>query len=111
MRGAKTQENGICAIDDKILFGLVECDVRVLDEHKEKCAEMPPIFKYIEVSRNDTDAHMRDTPKKINSTVYNKVNNKVNIINTLIIDIYLPNTDWASFHSQSKYMLDDFLVL
>ena len=41
------------------LFGALEVDLHVPDNLKFKFAEMPPIFKNVEVSRDDIGDHMR----------------------------------------------------
>jgi hypothetical protein len=41
------------------LFGVVECDIRVPESLKEKFAEMCPIFKNIEISRDDIGEYMK----------------------------------------------------
>jgi hypothetical protein len=41
------------------LFGALEVDLHVPDTMKSKFTEMPPIFKNVEVSRNDIGDHMR----------------------------------------------------
>ncbi len=51
-------------IIDKIksgdLFGLVQCSIQVPDDLKEYFEDMPPIFKNVEISRNDIGEHMKD---------------------------------------------------
>ena len=47
------------AIRDKKLFGLVECDVEVPKEKREYFAEMTPIFKNVEVAREDVGDYMK----------------------------------------------------
>ena len=44
---------------DEKLFGALEVDLHVLDDLKSKFAEMPPVFKNIEVSRDDIGDHMK----------------------------------------------------
>jgi hypothetical protein len=41
------------------LFGALEVDLHVPDNLKFKFAEMPPIFKNVEVSRDDIGDHVR----------------------------------------------------
>jgi hypothetical protein len=41
------------------LFGALEVDLHVPDDLKSKFVEMPPIFKNIEVSRDDIGDHMK----------------------------------------------------
>lgn len=47
-------------LKDGKLFGLVECDLHVPDHLNDKFAEMCPIFKNVEVSRQDLSEHMRE---------------------------------------------------
>ena len=54
-----TQDQILSAIRNESLFGVVECDVRVPDALKPKFAEMCPIFKNIEISREDIGQHMQ----------------------------------------------------
>jgi len=42
------------------LFGAVECDIRVPELLKEKFAEMCPIFKNCEITRDDIGDYMQD---------------------------------------------------
>ena len=48
------------AIVNGELFGLVECDIEVPAQLHETFAEMPPIFKNVEISREDIGDHMRE---------------------------------------------------
>ena len=41
------------------LFGVVECDIRVPESLKEKFSEMCPLFKNVEISREDIGEHMK----------------------------------------------------
>ena len=54
-----TQDQILSAIRNESLFRVVECDVRVPDALKPKFAEMCPIFKNIEISREDISQHMQ----------------------------------------------------
>ncbi|CAH3044868.1 unnamed protein product [Porites lobata] len=54
-----TQDQILSAIRSESLFGVVECDVRVPDALKPKFAEMCPIFKNIQISREDIGQHMQ----------------------------------------------------
>ena len=54
-----TQDQILSAIRNESLFGVVECDVRVPDALKPKFTEMSPIFKNIEISREDIGQHMQ----------------------------------------------------
>ena len=41
------------------MFGVLEIDLEVPDHLKGKFAEMPPVFKNIDVSRDDIGDHMK----------------------------------------------------
>ena len=53
-----TQDEIIAAIRCEGLFGMVECDIEVPENLREKFAEMPPIFKNIEIERSALSDHM-----------------------------------------------------
>ncbi|BFZ06709.1 hypothetical protein BsWGS_09748 [Bradybaena similaris] len=59
-----TEVDIIAAVKDGSLFGLVECDIHVPDEHKKRFSEMTPIFKNIEVSREDIGDYMQEYAEK-----------------------------------------------
>ena len=40
-------------------FGLIECDIHVPDDKKDKFSEMAPIFKNISLGRDNLQPHMR----------------------------------------------------
>ena len=48
------------------LFGFVECDIRTPEHLKKQFAQLPPIFKNTEVSRDDIGNFMRDYCEKFN---------------------------------------------
>ena len=54
-----TQDQILSAIRNESLFGVVECDIRVADPLKPKFAEMCPIFKNTEISREDIGEFMQ----------------------------------------------------
>ena len=54
-----TQQQIITAVVDGTLFGMVECDVRVPEHLEDQFAEMQPIFKNANVSRDDIGPFMR----------------------------------------------------
>ena len=54
-----TQQQIITAVVDGTLFGMVECDVRVPEHLQDHFAEMQPIFKNANVSRDDIGPFMR----------------------------------------------------
>jgi hypothetical protein len=49
----------ITMTEDQILLGALEVDIKVPDLLKPTFAEMSPIFKNVEVSRDDIGDHMR----------------------------------------------------
>ena len=55
-----SQQQVLEYIQDGSLFRLVECDLYVPEEHKEKFAEMPPIFKNVMIGRDDIGEHMKE---------------------------------------------------
>ena len=57
---AYTREQLIDDIASGKLFGFVECDVDVPEHLVEKFSEMSPIFKNVELSREDLSPHMRE---------------------------------------------------
>ena len=54
-----TQNEILTAVIDGTLFGIVECDVRVLDNLREYFSEMQPVFKNVTVTRDDIGPFMR----------------------------------------------------
>lgn len=54
-----TQAQILQAVLDEKLFGVVECDICVPEHLKEKFSEMTPIFKNVEISREDIGDYMR----------------------------------------------------
>ena len=48
------------AVVNEEIFGLVECDLEVPVHLREKFAEMPPIFKNVDITREDIGDHMRE---------------------------------------------------
>ena len=48
------------AVKNGRLFGLVRCDVEVPDNLRAFFAEMTPVFKNVEISREDIGTHMKD---------------------------------------------------
>ena len=54
-----TQQQIITAVVDGTLFGMVECDVRVPEHLQDHFAEMQPIFKNANVTRDDIGPFMR----------------------------------------------------
>ena len=55
-----TQQQIITAVVDGTLFGMAECDVRVPEHLQDHFAEMQPIFKNANVSRDDIGPFMRN---------------------------------------------------
>lgn len=58
-----TEEDILNRIESVELFGLIECDIHVPENLKEKFEEMSPIFKNVMVSREDISDHMREFVK------------------------------------------------
>jgi hypothetical protein len=54
-----TEDQILTAVMDEKLFVALEVDLHVPDTMKSKFAEMPPIFKNVEASRDDIGDHMR----------------------------------------------------
>ena len=54
-----TEDQILQAVMNDQLFGALEVDVHVPNDLKTKFAEMPPIFKNIEISRDDIGDHMK----------------------------------------------------
>ena len=55
-----TQDEVLDKVLNGQLFGFVECDLHVPDNLLAKFAEMPPIFKNVELSREHLSEHMRE---------------------------------------------------
>jgi G:T-mismatch repair DNA endonuclease (very short patch repair protein) len=53
-------ETAVESIRDGSFFGFVECDISVPEELKEKFSEMGPVFKNVDVCREDLSEHMRE---------------------------------------------------
>ena len=69
MFGSKTplsQEEILNKVLNKTWYGFVECDIIVPDRLKEKFSEMAPIFKNVEVSRDDISPHMKEFVQNTN---------------------------------------------
>ena len=54
-----TEEELLSCVKEGTLFGMVQCDLHTPDHLKAKFAEMPPIFKNVDVSRDDIGAKMK----------------------------------------------------
>jgi len=50
----------LAAVTSGELFGMVEVDIEVPPELKDHFAEMPPIFKNVDIRREDIGEHMRE---------------------------------------------------
>ena len=59
-----TEAQILSAIRNESLFGVVECDIRVPDSLKPVFAEMPPIFKNTDISRDDIGEYMKAFAEK-----------------------------------------------
>ncbi len=55
-----SEEKIIEAVRQGQLFGVVECDIRVPDDQKATFAEMPPIFKNVDVTKDDIGDYMKE---------------------------------------------------
>jgi len=55
-----TSEQILTGVLDGSLFGVVECDIEVPEELKDKFSEMCPIFKNVEISRDDIGEYMKE---------------------------------------------------
>jgi hypothetical protein len=55
-----TKDNILEAVLDGTFFGIVRCRLEVPLEDRDKWADMPPIFKNADVSRDDIGEHMRE---------------------------------------------------
>ena len=64
LRHGATQEQLLSAIQEGNLFGFVVCDINVPEHLKEQFAEMCPIFKNINISRDDIGNVMRSYGKE-----------------------------------------------
>ena len=54
-----TEDQILQAVMNDQLFGALEVDVHVPNDLKTNFAEMPPIFKNIDISRDDIGDHMK----------------------------------------------------
>ena len=54
------KETLIQKIRQQSIFGVIDCSLRVPDHLKEKFARFPPIFKNVDVGRDDIGDHMRN---------------------------------------------------
>ena len=61
-----TQNEILTAVIDGTLFGMIECDVRVLADLRENFAEMLPVFKNALVTRDDIGPYMRQYAEEYN---------------------------------------------
>ena len=61
-----TQNEILTAVIDGALFGMIECDVRVLADLREHFADMLPVFKNALVTRDDIDPYMRQYAEEYN---------------------------------------------
>ena len=59
-----TEVEILSAIRNESLFGVVGCDIRVPDALKPAFAEMPPIFKNTDISRDDIGEYMKAFAEK-----------------------------------------------
>ena len=59
MRSGMTESDILQRVKEGKLFGYVECDIHVPASREDYFSEMSPIFKNMELSRDDRSAHMR----------------------------------------------------
>ena len=59
MRSGMTESDILQRVKEGKLFGYVECDIHVPASREDYFSEMSPIFKNMELSRDDLSAHMR----------------------------------------------------
>ena len=59
-RKSMTEKEVIDAVKLNKFFGFVECDIEVPHNLRSKFHKMPPIFKNVNISRNDLSPHMKD---------------------------------------------------
>lgn len=55
-----TESQILDSVLDETLFGVVECDISVPESLKEKFGEMCPVFKNIEICRDDIGEYMKE---------------------------------------------------
>ena len=58
-RGSMTHDQVLRGVRDGCLYGMVECDIHVPDDLVERFSEMPPVFKNIDVGKDDIGQHMK----------------------------------------------------
>lgn len=56
---AMTENQIIQALLEERFFGLIECDIHVPENLKDKFSEMQPVFKNVEVTRSALSTHMK----------------------------------------------------
>jgi hypothetical protein len=54
-----SEDSILQAVMDEKLFGALKVDLHVPDDLKSKFADMPPVFKNIDVSRDNIGDHMK----------------------------------------------------
>ena len=52
------------AVRDEKLFGCIECDIHVPKHLRERFSEMCPIFKNIEISRDDIGEYIYESVRR-----------------------------------------------
>ena len=65
-REGLTSEQVLKRIEDGRLFGFVECDIHVPEHRRHYFSEMCPIFKNVELSREDLSEHMKQFAEEEN---------------------------------------------
>ena len=58
-KGKMTEKQILTAIQNNKIFGLVECDIHTPDHLKKQFADLPPIFKNDDITREDIGDFMK----------------------------------------------------
>ena len=97
-KSTMTEAEILAAVTSSELFGMVECDIEVPPELREHFAEMPPIFKNVNISREDIGEHMREFAEAHNlmsqprrSLIGSYFGTKI-LLTTPLLQWYLPVT-------------------
>ena len=90
-RKPMTEAEIITSVNQDKFFGFVECDIEVPQNLRSKFNEMPPIFKNVDISRDDLSGHMQEfarengilnTPQR--SLIGSMFGNKILLLTTLL---------------------------
>ena len=105
-----SQREVIEAVMDGSMFGLVECDIQVPEAMRDQFAEMPPIFKNVDISRVDIGEHMRSyaeregimkTPRR--SLIGSMFGNRI-LLTTPLLQWYLKSRASVSRRSVMRWV-------